>query len=77
MIIQAPNRKDLVLYTQALDRILLFGWYVIPSGFSDKYRLAYWDKFEKPDITPYYSLSISSWWINTEKEEKINKMVIK
>lgn len=77
MIIQAPNRKDLVLYTQALDRILLFGWYVIPSSFSDKYRLAYWDKFEKPDITPYYSLSISSWWINTEKEEKINKMVIK
>lgn len=77
LIIKAPNRKDLELYTQALDRVLLMGWYVIPSGFSDKYRLAYWDKFEKPKITPHYSLSISSWWINTEKERKINEMVIK
>ena len=77
LIIKAPNRTDLELYTQALDRVLLMGWYVIPSGFSDKYRLAYWDKFEKPKITPHYSLSISSWWINTEKERKINEMVIK
>ena len=77
LIIKAPNRKNLELYTQALDRVLLMGWYVIPSGFSDKYRLAYWDKFEKPKITPHYSLSISSWWINTEKERKINEMVIK
>lgn len=77
LIIKAPNRKDLELYTQALDRVLLMGWYVIPSGFSDKYRLAYWDKFEKPKITPHYSLSISSWWINTEKERQINEMVIK
>lgn len=77
LIINADTRKELELYTQALDRVLLMGWYVIPSGFADKYRLAYWDKFEKPKITPHYSLSISSWWIDTEKEKKINSMVIK
>lgn len=77
LIIKSETRQELVLYTQAMDRILLFGWYIIPSGFSDKYRIAYWDKFEKPKITPHYSLSISSWWIDTEKEAKINKMVAK
>lgn len=77
LIIKSETRQELVLYTQAMDRILLFGWYIIPSGFSDKYRIAYWDKFEKPKITPHYNLSISSWWIDTEKEAKINKMVAK
>ncbi len=77
LLISSQSRKELVLYTQALDRVLLSGWYVIPSGFPDKYRLAYWDKFERPKVIPDYDLNISTWWINTAKEAQIDKMVIK
>lgn len=77
LIVSAPDRKSLVNYTKALDRLLLTGYYVIPAGYADRYRIAYWDKFEMPEITPEYSLSISSWWINPDKEKKIDKAVVR
>ncbi len=77
MIIAAPDRKSLVIYTKALDRLLLSGWYYIPTGYSNKYRIAYWDKFVKPDVSPAYTIGFSSWWIDIEKEKKINAIVNK
>jgi microcin C transport system substrate-binding protein len=75
MIINASDRKSLILYVQALDRILLSGWYFIPSGYSDKYRISYWDKFGKPDKMPEYSLGFGAWWIDAEKEKKIDSLI--
>ena len=48
-IIQAPTREDLVTATRALDRVLLWGHYVIPHWHSRTFRVAYWDKFDRPD----------------------------
>ena len=66
-IIGAKDRKSLVSATQALDRVLLFGYYVVPHWHIQNFRIAYWDKFGQPKINPKYDLGLDTWWINTNK----------
>lgn len=63
-IIQAPNREELVALTRALDRVLLAGHYVIPQWHMPAWRVAYWNKFGRPDIVPHYTVGITeTWWV--------------
>ncbi len=68
LLIDAPTRKKLVQRTQALDRTLLWGHYVIPGWYSDRYWLAFWNKFDRPKITPKYLFDITTWWVDPAKE---------
>ncbi len=63
-IIEAPTREDLVTATRALDRVLLWGHYVIPHWHTRSFRVAYWDKFDRPDANPPYGLPLFSWWVD-------------
>jgi microcin C transport system substrate-binding protein len=73
-IITAPDRKSLVDACRALDRVLLWGHYVIPHYTVQTFRIAYWNKFERPDLKPKYALGfIDTWWIDPEKEKKIKR----
>jgi microcin C transport system substrate-binding protein len=63
-IIEAPTREDLVTATRALDRVLLWGHYVIPHWHSRIFRVAYWNKFDRPQANPPYGLPLFSWWID-------------
>lgn len=74
-IVSSKTRQEIVDYTMSLDWVLKQGYYVIPVGYSDKWRISYWDKFDKPSISPVYALGFNSWWINKDKEAKINKSV--
>lgn len=62
-LIQSPDREQLVLRTRALDRVLQWNHYVIPQYHINKYRVAYWDKFEMPRVRPKYDLGFNTWWI--------------
>jgi len=70
-IISAPNRKQLVLATRALDRVLLWEHIVIPQWHIAKYRVAYWNKFSRPQTIPRYSLGFDTWWIDPSKNAKL------
>jgi microcin C transport system substrate-binding protein len=72
-IISAKNREDLIHTTRALDRVLLWGHYVIPQWHISAYRTLYWDIFDKPSVRPKYSLGINTWWIDSEKASTINQ----
>jgi microcin C transport system substrate-binding protein len=61
-LIAAPDRPALVARTRALDRVLLWGHYVIPQWHIAAYRVVYWDKFERPAVSPKYSLGFDTWW---------------
>ncbi|PAV26426.1 hypothetical protein CF392_05855 [Tamilnaduibacter salinus] len=61
-IIQAPDREALVTRTRALDRVLLWGHYVIPQWFLDVDRVAYWQKLSRPDTIPESGTDLSTWW---------------
>jgi microcin C transport system substrate-binding protein len=68
LVISAPDRESLIARTRALDRVLLWGHYVIPQWHITSYRVLYWDKFETPAVMPKYSLGLNAWWINRDKE---------
>ena len=62
LLIQAPDRKQLVLRARALDRVLQWNHFVVPQFHIDSHRVAYWDKFEFPAIRPTYIIGLDTWW---------------
>ena len=68
LVIAAPDRQSLVDRTRALDRVLLWGQYVIPQWHITAFRVAYWDKFARPAIAPKYVLGFDTWWVDAAKE---------
>jgi microcin C transport system substrate-binding protein len=63
-ITSATDKKSLIAATRALDRILLWNYYVIPQWHSRTHRVIYWNKFGHPEKTPPFSLGfIDTWWI--------------
>ena len=68
LVVSAPDRKRLVARTRALDRALLWGHYVIPNFHVNVDRVAYWDKFGRPAISPKYATGFpDTWWLDAEK----------
>jgi len=73
-IITASDRQSLVTACRVLDRVLLWGHYVIPQWHIETYRIAYWNKFGKPKIKPEYDLGFSdTWWVDPEKEKALER----
>ena len=72
-IVHADTRAELLTACHALDRILLWNYYVVPHWHIKSYRLAYWDKFGMPAVTPKYALPIvDTWWIDPVKQKNID-----
>ncbi|MDD3372039.1 MAG: extracellular solute-binding protein, partial [Alphaproteobacteria bacterium] len=73
-VVHAESREDLIAACRALDRVLLWHYYVIPQWHIGTYRIAYWDKFGQPKIAPKYGLAVTdTWWVDTSKAPKIKK----
>tara|TARA_Y100001970_G_scaffold57759_1_gene73197 strand:+ start:4420 stop:6222 length:1803 start_codon:yes stop_codon:yes gene_type:complete len=72
-LISAKTREELTTAIHALDRVLLWGHYVIPLYHSNTDRIAYWNFLEYPKKIPLYGIVIESWWINKDKAQKINQ----
>jgi len=67
LVISAPSRESLIQRTRALDRVLLWGHYVIPQLMAPYDRILYWDKFGRPEKVPLQGPSVLRWWIDPEK----------
>ncbi len=71
-VIFASDREDLLAATHALDRILMWGYHIVPHWHAPTLRLAYWNKFGIPEKQPsYVGADIDSWWIDVEREKAI------
>ncbi len=73
LLINAPDRKSLVARARALDRVLLFGYYVIPQWHLRMQRVLYWDKFSRPEVTPRTGTSIDYWWFDEAKAARLER----
>jgi microcin C transport system substrate-binding protein len=73
-VIFAKDRAELVAATRALDRVLLWNFYVVPQftyGFS---RYARWDRFGHAELPKYARSGLPSlWWFDADKAAKIGK----
>jgi microcin C transport system substrate-binding protein len=70
-ILKAGSRESLVTSTRALDRVLLWNYYVIPMWYNDAYWVAYWNKFGQPKIIPAYNFPLDTWWVDSKLETKL------
>jgi len=69
MVIAAPNQAELVARTRALDRVLLQHNYTIPQWHSRSFRIAFWERFGRPEKTPRYGLGFpGGWWIDPARD---------
>lgn len=73
-VIASKDRQDLINHTRALDRVLLWKHIVIPHWHIRNFRLAYWNKFGKPAMTPKYGLGFDGWWYDDEKANKLSSV---
>jgi len=70
-LIQAPDRAGLIAHTRALDRVLQWGYYVIPNYHLPAFRVAYWNKFRRPEVSPKYGIGLDGWWVDPKAEQTI------
>ncbi len=67
LVISAPSRESLVARTRALDRMLLWGHYVIPHWHIRSFRVAHWNMFGRPEKFPKYGFAFDAWWVDQQK----------
>jgi microcin C transport system substrate-binding protein len=61
-LINADSRASLLVHTKALDRALLWGFYVVPNWHIKTWRIAYWDHIAHPGAQALSDIGTSSWW---------------
>jgi len=65
-LINADSRQSLINHTRALDRALLWGYYVIPNWHIKTWRLAYWNHLGHPAKSPLYDIGSMTWWVKPD-----------
>jgi microcin C transport system substrate-binding protein len=65
-LVQADTRDRLISHTRALDRVLLWGHYVVPNWHIKTWRVAYWNRLAHPKVTPRYDVGLYTWWSKAE-----------
>lgn len=65
------NPTKLIYLGRALDRVLQWNFLAIPTWHIGIFRVASWDKFDRPVTRPAYDLGLDTWWINTDKAQKL------
>ena len=72
-VVFAKDRAELVAATRALDRILLWNFYVVPMWHYPYERLAYWDMFGRPAKLPSQtSAPMQVWWADADKRKTVD-----
>ena len=65
--ITARDRDSLAVATRALDRVLLWRWYMAPNWESRTYRIAHWDRFGQPGKPIREGFNFDTWWVDAAK----------
>jgi microcin C transport system substrate-binding protein len=68
----APDRPALLAAVHALDRVLLFGHYMVPQWYKGAHNLVYRNKFGRPATQPLYDLGLDTWWVDADKSAALD-----
>jgi microcin C transport system substrate-binding protein len=66
-IVTAQDRGTLAIAARALDRILLWRWFLVPNWDSRTFHIAYWDRFGYPDRPIREGFNFDTWWVDPAK----------
>ncbi len=63
-LVNAPDYARQIVAAHALDRVLLAGWYVVPHWHTQYTRIAYWNRFGRPNVPVRTGVAMDTWWVN-------------
>ncbi|HLB97197.1 MAG TPA: extracellular solute-binding protein, partial [Acetobacteraceae bacterium] len=66
-VVTAQDRPTLLTAAHALDRILLWRWYMVPEYSNQKFRVAWWNRFGYPDKPIREGFNFDTWWVDAAK----------
>ena len=66
-IVSADDRTTLRTAARALDRVLLWHWYMVPNWHSQNFHVAYWDRFGDPGKPIREGSNFDTWWVDPQK----------
>ena len=71
-LVLAPDREGVVAYTKALDRVLLWGNYLVPQWYNPYEWVATWDVFGRPEKLPSLTSAFTQiWWVDPAKQQAL------
>ena len=70
-VITAQDRDTLTIVARALDRVLLWGWYLVPNWDSRVFHVAYWDRFGYPGKPVREGFNFDTWWVDPAKAKAL------
>jgi microcin C transport system substrate-binding protein len=71
-VVFAKDREELLAATRALDRVLLWNFYVVPQWHYPFERVAYWDVFGRPATLPSQTSGLTQvWWFDADKQKAL------
>ena len=70
-VITAQDRDTLTTAARALDRVLLWGWYLVPNWDSLVFHVAYWDRFGYPNKPIREGFNFDTWWVDPAKAKAL------
>ena len=73
LVVAAQDRPSLVFRARALDRVLLYGHYLIPQWHNSSTRVAYWNKLARPVAVPKYGVDFYAWWIDAKRAGELSR----
>lgn len=69
-VVAAHTREDLITAARALDRVLLWGWYVVPQWHIQSVWVAWWNRFGFSDVPVRSGVAFNAWWVDAELAAK-------
>jgi len=76
-LVRARNREEWLNALQAMDRILIHQFYVVPHWYIAYDRLVYWNKFSRPRINPSQTSVLNNliewWWWDPDRAERLRR----
>jgi microcin C transport system substrate-binding protein len=70
-VVMAQDRETLSTVARALDRVLLWRWFLVPNWDSLSFHVAYWDRFGYPDKPIREGFNFDTWWVDAAKSAAI------
>jgi microcin C transport system substrate-binding protein len=63
-IVAAQDRDTLNTAGRALDRVLLWRWYMVPNWDNRIFHIAHWNRFGHPDKPIREGFNFDTWWVD-------------
>ncbi len=71
-LIAAPDRPSLVACSRALDRVLLWNYFIVPQYYTKTIWVAYWNRFGRPQtVAKYVPNGYDTWWFDAAKDKAL------